>query len=170
MDTQKDNSIDTQERLKQLLREIEYCMMTTIDQDGSLRSRPMLTLQENDGDLWFFTAIDMAKVEEIRGDNRVNLSYVSKGQDKFASVSGRAMVLHDADKMKKLWEPSFKAWFPEGLDDPHLCLIKVSPDYAEYWDTPSAPIARLVGLFQSMASGKPASVGENAKIDLKESG
>ena len=40
------------EKLKKLVEDIDFCMLTTIDADGTLRSRPMSTQQaEEDGDL-----------------------------------------------------------------------------------------------------------------------
>lgn len=42
-------------KLGELITDIKFAMLTTVEQDGSLRSRPMATQQvEFDGDLWFF--------------------------------------------------------------------------------------------------------------------
>ncbi len=50
-------------------------MLTTIDTDGVLRSRPMSTQKtEIDGDLWFFTSDKTHKTEEIERENRVNVN------------------------------------------------------------------------------------------------
>ena len=71
-------------------------MMTTIDTDGVLRSRPMST-QESDVTerLWFFTSDQTHKTEEIEKDNRVNLSYAKPGDNVYVSVSGTAEIVHD---------------------------------------------------------------------------
>jgi general stress protein 26 len=38
-----------------------------------------------------------------------------------------------------------KAWFPDGLDDPDLALLRVHVEAAEYWDSPSSTMVHIVG-------------------------
>jgi general stress protein 26 len=48
-------------------------MLTTEEADGSLRSRPLATLQlDSEGHLWFFTALTSGKVEEIDQHRKAN--------------------------------------------------------------------------------------------------
>jgi general stress protein 26 len=116
------------EKLRGLIKDIDIAMLTTTDADGSLRSRPMGTQQaEFDGDLWFFTSADTTKVDEIERDNRVNVSYAAP-KNRFVSVSGTAVLLNDREKMKELWSPIYKAYFPDGLDDPNLRLLKIEAE------------------------------------------
>jgi general stress protein 26 len=42
--------------------------------------------------------------------------------------------------MKELWNPIMKAWFPEGLHDPKILLVKAEPEEVEYWDNSSSKI------------------------------
>lgn len=142
-------------------------MLTTAEEDGSLRSRPMVTQQfEFDGDLWFFTSANTPKVDEIKHDQHVNVSYAEPKDQKYVSVSGRAQLVRDHQKIEELWNPLYKAWFPNGLENPDLALLKVSVDKAEYWDSPSGQVVRLVGFVKSVITGEPiANLGENEKIE-----
>ena len=158
------------EKLKELVEDIDFCMLTTIDADGTMRSRPMSTQQaEEDGDLWFFTSADSPKVDELAADPRVNLSYAAKKDARYVSVSGTAEVFRDRAKMKELWNPILKAWFPEGLDDPNLALLKVKVDQAEYWDDHSSAMVRFFKMIGSTMTGRSYEA-ENRKIDLDRPG
>jgi general stress protein 26 len=153
-------------KIKELVEGIDFCMLTSID-EGNLRSRPMSTQQaEFDGDLWFFTSDDTHKVDEINKDNRVNVAYAKPDDNVYVSISGRAEVSHDRAKIEELWSPILKAWFPEGLDDPHLCLLKVSAEKAEYWESPSGKVVELFGFVKALVTGESAEWGENKKVDL----
>ena len=79
-------------KLKELIDEIKIGMLTTQDDDGSLRSRPLQTRAvEDDGSIWFFTSRVSPKVAEARADGwRVNVSYSRPDKMDFVSVSGRA--------------------------------------------------------------------------------
>jgi general stress protein 26 len=153
-------------KIKELTEGIDFCMLTTLD-GGMLRSRPMSTQEfEFDGDLWFFTSDNTHKIDEIQKDNRVNVAYSKPEDNKYLSVSGKAEVVKDRAKIEELWSPVLKAWFPEGLDDPHLCLLKIPVEQAEYWDAPNSTIVQLFGMVKAIATGTEADYGENKKISL----
>lgn len=153
-------------KLREMIKDIRFAMMTTAEDDGTLRSRPMATQQvEFDGDLWFFTNANAPKVDEVQHNQHVNLSYAEPNDQKYVSVSGKAQLVRDRQKIEELWNPLFKAWFPQGLDDPDLALLKVSLDKAEYWDSPSSKVVRLVGFLKAVVTGKPIDAGDNEKID-----
>jgi general stress protein 26 len=156
------------EKLRSLIDDIKIAMLTTVEADGTLRSRPMATLQFDTqaGDLWFFTRDDSPKADEIRGDRLVGLSYASPAKQDYVSISGRATLEHDKAKIAELWTPMAKIWFPQGVDDPQLALLRIEIDAAEYWDSPSSVVVQLYGLAkQAVAGAPPAELGEHAKID-----
>src|SRR5215207_4993262 len=52
-------------RLKELVEDIDFTMLTTQDAGGNLVSRPMSTRQmDENGAIWFFTGEDTKKVDE----------------------------------------------------------------------------------------------------------
>ena len=151
----------------ELIQGIKVAMLTTLEDDGSLHSRPMATQEaEFDGTLWFFTRAGTAKVHEVEHDQHVNISYADPAGNRYVSVSGRAQLVRDKIKVEELWSPVLKAWFPDGLDDPELALLKVSVEKAEYWDAPSSTVVHIVGVAKALATGQPYEPGDNEKIDL----
>lgn len=125
-------------RLAALVRQMKTGMLTTIEADGSLRSRPLETLEvDAEGRLWFFTQAHSPKSKEIESfGHQVSLSYADPRDEDFASISGTARVVKDGEKMRALWSPRLTRWFPRGLEDPDLALLEVRIDKAEYWDSP----------------------------------
>jgi general stress protein 26 len=122
-------------KLRKLMRDAPIAMLTTVAADGSLRSRPMATPDGDfDGELWFFTRYHSPKSEEIQENQKVNVTYASPKNDRYVSVSGRAALVRDAEKVKQLWRGALKRWFPDGKKDPELALLRVTVDRAEYWD------------------------------------
>lgn len=161
--------MDNQEKIEKLwdkVKDIRIAMMTTVETDGSLRSRPMYT-QEADsfnGELWFFTRDDSGKVKEITHDATVNLAYAEPDDQRYVSVSGRAHVVDDKAKEKELWNPALKAWF-DGLDDPKLTLIRVDAEDAEYWEGSGNKVVQLFKMAKAAVTGE-RSDGENEKVNL----
>jgi general stress protein 26 len=146
---------DNVAKLAELIKDIEVAMLTTVGTDGHLRSRPMATQQtEFDGTLWFFTWMDTDKVHEIQRDQHVAVSYAKPSDQRYVSVSGTARLVNDREKAKELWNPLLKAWFPKGLDDPNLGLLRVDAEHAEYWDAPSSKLVQLYGFTKAILTGK----------------
>lgn len=166
MDSNTDHN-ENNKKLRELIKDIRFAMFTTVEEDGTLRSRPMATQEvEYDGDLWFFTYGGAPKVDEVEHNKSVNVSYSDPNNQKYVSVSGTAQLVRDRQKIEELWNPLFKAWFPKGLDEPDLALLKVSIDQAEYWDSPSSKVVRLIGFAKAVLTGKPiGNPGDNEKIE-----
>lgn len=161
-----DSRSEAIKKLGEMVEGIDFCMLTTID-GGHLRSRPMSTQQfEFEGDLWFFTSDQTHKVDEIANDSRVNVAYSEPNNNRYVSIAGRASLSKDRAKIEELWNPLHKAWFPEGLDDPHLALLKVEVDEAEYWDSPSSKLVQIAGFVKALATGTEMSYGENEKLQM----
>lgn len=164
MDTPRDESIG---KLGDLIKDIRIAMLTTVDATGDLRSRPMATQQiPFDGDLWFFTREDSPKVDEVQDSHQVGLSYADPGHSRYVSVSGWATVVNDPVRKEQLWNPLYQAWFPEGLTDPQLCLLKVTVEAAEYWDGPGSKVVQLLGIAKAVLTRQEYRAGEHEKIEL----
>lgn len=161
------SSNESIQKLGELIKDIRFAMFTTVDFDGNLYSRPMATQQVTfDGDLWFFSSRSSAKIRSIEKDQHVNVSYSNPSDNRYISVSGRAEIVSDRAHMEELWNPLYKTWFPEGLEDPDLILIRVRVDSAEYWDSPSKMIVRLVGFAKALTGGGRYPTGDHQKIQL----
>jgi general stress protein 26 len=153
--------------LAALIKDIRIATITTVTDEGSLRSRPMATQNAPfDGTLWFFTDADAPKAGEIERTRQVNVSYSAPDDNRYVSVSGTARITRDRARIDELWSPVLKAWFPEGKETPGIALIEVDVEHAEYWDAPSQKIVQVVGLVKALATGKRADPGRNEKLDL----
>jgi general stress protein 26 len=154
-------------KVNDLIKGIRLAMLTTVGPDGHLRSRPMDTQQmEFDGDLWFMTEADAPKVADIAGTNKVNVSYANPEKQRYVSVQGHATLVRDRAKIKELWSPEHKIWFPNGPDDPNLALIKVKAEEIEYWDSSSNPVGQVIGFVKALVTGKEQETSDNEKIKL----
>lgn len=154
------------EKLGELIQDMRIAMLTTVEHDGTLHTRPLATLEyANDGELWFFTSIDSAKVHEIEEDRRASVTYADMDQNVYVVVAGTAEIVKDRKKAEDLWSPMAKAWFPNGLDDPKLALLRVRIERAEYWDSPGRS-AYLLGVAKATLTGQPTQMGENRKLAL----
>lgn len=155
------------EKFRELIKDIDLCMLTTVDENNDLHSRPMSLNSDVDeqGNLWFFTSSNSHKASEIERTPNVNVSFIDTRQQHYVSVSGTAELVHDRQKIKELWKPVLKAWFPDGPDQPDVALLKVRMTKAEYWDGPSSTIAQAVSFVSAILTGKQVELGENKKLD-----
>jgi len=156
-------------KLYALTRDIRICMMTSQEPDGSLHSRPMYAQEADDqGHFWFFTKLQSPKVAEISKDRQVNVSFADHDNQHYVSVAGVAEVVRDKERIKEKWSEGLRAWFPDGLDDPQIALIRVKPVKGEYWDSPSSTLVHLYGYVKARLTGAPPTeLTEQAKVNLR---
>ena len=81
-------------------------------------------------------------------------------------IHGSATLVKDKTKMKELWSSLLKAWFPLGLEDPDMILIKVTPHEVNYWDGSSSKMVVLFNMLKAIVTGKEFEQGEHGKINL----
>jgi general stress protein 26 len=153
-------------KIAELIKDIQIAMLTTVAADGPLHSRPMATQQTPfDGELFFLTGDDSGKVDEIKNDAEVALTYVDP-KHTFLSLSGRATILNDRALIEKLWNPTYKAWFPGGKEDPGIRVLRVAVEQAEYWESSSSALVRNVKILARAVTGGKTAVGEHARVAL----
>lgn len=152
------------ELLYEKIKGIKVAMMTTVEPDGTLCSRPMAMQDpkdmKEDGKLWFFTQASAPKVGQVEQHHQVNLSYAKPDDNLFVSVSGTGELVRDRKRIKDLWRPFYETWFPKGLDDPELALLCIHIDRAEFWSTSKT------GLLKGLLTGNKEQVGEDIKLDV----
>jgi general stress protein 26 len=119
------------EHLASIIKGIKFAMLTTVEANGTLHSRPMTAQDvEFDGNLWFFTRADSPKVDETNTHQKVNVSFADPDASKFVSASGTAELVRERAKLEEYWKPAYKIFFPQGLDDPAIALLKVNVETA----------------------------------------
>jgi general stress protein 26 len=132
-------------RFRAVIGDMKIAMLTTVSADGVLRGRPVAAAQFGPAaDIYFFARTSSAVVEDVRSAQNVNLGYVALDGKRFASVCGSAAIVDDRETAKTIWGPWCAAWFPRGVDDPDLALVRVRVSTVEYWESPLDDIAHLV--------------------------
>lgn len=136
-------------KLRELIADIDTGMLTTVDEDGSLHTCPMSTNGDlnADGILWLFMYGSSHKATEIEHNSQVNVSFVSPDRQRYISASGTAQLERDRNKMQEHWQPELQTWFPKGLDEPDIALLKVNIKKVDYWDSRSSFKPQTLKLF-----------------------
>jgi general stress protein 26 len=156
------------EKLVEMVKDIRSCMLITNPvKAGSLSGRPMgVNTVDEDGSMWFFTKKSSNKADEIEADSKVSLAIVDDSDGIYLMINGTANLSQDKAKMEELWNPYVKAWFPDGLEDPELMLIKVIPTDANYWDSSSNTMVEIYHTLKAIVTGTVSNEGEYGKINI----
>jgi general stress protein 26 len=160
--TQQD---ERQAKVRKIIEDSRLAMLTTVDEDGRLVSKPMATQDvEFDGDLYFIAERSSHKVRNIERDPRVNVAY--SGSSAWVSLSGDAEVVDDVQKLSELWNTFTDAWLEGGPDNPENVLVKVTAASAEYWETPNSKVVQVVNLVKAKVTGERFE-GDNETVRLE---
>jgi general stress protein 26 len=125
------------DKIKHIIDKAESCFFSTVVAvPGSSGTRPMGVQQvDEQGNLWFLSASDSHKNQEIAINPDVTLYFQGSAHSDFLVLKGTATASRDQQKINELWQPIFKTWFTEGENDPRISVVKVVPREGYYWDT-----------------------------------
>jgi len=148
----------------ELMKKIGFAMLVTRDGD-KLRARPMSAYLERENNaIYFLTDARRHKDDEIARNPGINLSFADASAQKYVSLTGTAVVSNDRAKIKELFSTEAKAWW-ESADDPNIRVLKVTPDDAEYWDSPGTVVS-YVKMAAAAVTGTRPDIGENRKVSM----
>ena len=156
-------------KVRELLPGFQSAMVVTHTRAGEVHARPLALqgdLSRFGGVLWFFTDMRSRKIEEAA--DCAPISVICQNDDKgiYLHLTGSVTVVRDLSKMRELYSPLLKTWFPKGLDDPFLTLIKFEAAGGAYWDSPGGLLHGLASFAKSVATGTPGLGGETGDLHL----
>jgi general stress protein 26 len=155
------------DKISDLVKGIRIAMMSTIDANGEIHSRPMATQDEPfNGTLWFLTGKASEKVYEIRQSQKITLDYADPGNSKYITLRGTASVNNDRARIDEMWNPLYKAWFPNGKDDPNITVLRVDVTEGEYWEANSSKLIMGIRYVAAAVTGGAVPVGESGHVDV----
>jgi general stress protein 26 len=154
-------------KLQELAGDIKTCMLITSGKSGKHATRPMAVIDtDSQGNLWFFANIHSNKIKDIEVDHQVQLLFAHPGKDIYMDIQGRASLVDDRQYIKDKWSPIVKAWFPGGIDDVDLCLLKVKADEVHYWNTENSKMGTMLKLAVSAVTGKKLEEGVHGELNF----
>ncbi len=123
------------DKIQAMVKDIKYTMMTTRTHEDHLHACPMSTTETSIGakEIWFIGHKPSETVSNIEKNSEINLSYVTQDDKNYLSITGKAELVEDREKLEELWSVVYNAYFEQGIEDPKIQLIKVIPHGAEYW-------------------------------------
>jgi general stress protein 26 len=152
------------DRVWELMKKIGFAMLVTRDGD-KLRSRPMSAHPERDENaIYLLTDARHHKDEEIARNPGVNLAFADSSGQKYVSVTGTATVSNDRARIKQLFSLPAKAWW-RSADDPNIRLVTITPDDAEFWDSPGT-VMSYARMAAAIVTGSRPNVGKDRKVSM----
>lgn len=151
-------------RVWEMIEKIGFCMLSSRDGED-IRSRPMAAyVRAEEGRIYFLTDKDSYKDEEIAADPHVNLAFADTDAHSYVSVTGRAELSNDRERIRELFNVPAKAWW-DGPEDPAIRLLAVTPKDAQYWDSPGKLRSYISMAAAALTSARP-DLGESAKVTM----
>jgi general stress protein 26 len=106
--------------------------------------------------VWFF----LHAGNRIAAGGKAMGQVATKGHEVFACIEGTLTPETDRARREKQWDNSVEAWFPNGLDDPQVLMLRFDITDGEVWASDwglKAGFKMLTGM-----KVEPHEVGEHA--------
>jgi general stress protein 26 len=148
-------------KVRELLEGFPIAFMVTVI-DGSLTARPIGVVGDHaafDGSLWFITDKRSRKVKAIESGAETTLMFQNDKEGAYLNLSGRAAVVDDRKRLEELYTTLQRTWFPLGLDDPNITLIRFDAEQGDYWDSHDSLVRLAFAFAKSIITRTPGKSG-----------
>jgi general stress protein 26 len=143
------------ERVRSMIEQAGVAILINTDQHGSHVGRPMLPLLlDQDPSIYFLTHQSSRKVRQVEARPQVALTIAGAGC--YVVVRGSASILRDLALIRRLWSPTYRAWFPRGAEDREATVIRVAVDHVDYWEPPRSRFIRVWQALKAIATRRAA--------------
>jgi general stress protein 26 len=128
-------------RIRALIEGAGVAMLFTIDEHGNPSGRPMRPLLlENDTCLYFLTQRTSRKMRHLVARPQVALAATI--ENCHLVLTGSVTVLRNRELIERLWEPTYRAWFPDGKNDRRAVVLRMTVARVDYWEPPRSRAIR----------------------------
>lgn len=166
MSTENLNKEESWKKLRSLVDDIKVAMMVTGLEKRPINAVPMTTKKVDDeGNVWFISMGDSQHNKNLQINKDVHLLYSDPDDMEFLTLYGRAEVTKDRSVLEDLYNPKTDNWF-DGVDDPKLTAIKITPAEAYYWDSKTNKYISLLKMGVGALTGDNMDIGEKGKLNL----
>lgn len=148
-------------KIRELLKNFPIAFMITSTYAG-VTARPIGVVGDHDafdGTLWFITDKRSRKVQAIEQGAHTALLFQNDKEGCYLHLTGRASVVEDRDRLEELYTTLQRTWFPKGLDDPDITLVRFDVEQANYWDSHDSYIRLAAAFAKSIVTGTPGKSG-----------
>jgi len=162
------NGMAAVDKIKDIIDKAGSCFFSTASTvPGSCGARPMSVQKaDNEGNLWFLSANDSHKDQEIKLNPNVTLYFQGSPHSDFLVIKGIATASRNENKIKELWQPMYKVWFTEGENDPRISVVKVTPTEGYYWDTKHGFAVAGIKMLAGALTGKTLDDSIEGKVKI----
>ncbi len=123
------------QQLAGVINDSRVAMLTTRANDGRLLCRPLLVQQMgHDGTLSFLIDNEGELARDVRAFPAVNLVFPRSDREHFTCANGIARIDDDRRSLLEVWHAELLNWFPRGLSDPGLVVLRVRIDELSLWN------------------------------------
>lgn len=155
--------LDARTKIGELLKGFPIAFMVTIS-NGDVTARPLGVVGgigdgAFEGTLWFITDKRSRKVTAIESGATTTLLFQNDKAGDYLQLTGRATVVEDRAKLEELYTALQRTWFPKGLDDPDITLLRFEADGGCFWDSHDSYLRLAVAFARSIVTGEPGKSG-----------
>lgn len=144
-------------KMREIAATSNVCMVITTGAEGSRNNRPIAAARiDDEGSCWFFASKSSGKLKDISHNNKLQVVFANPDRDDYLEIHGTASVICDEAEIADKWNPLADGWFPGGMQDPEVCLVKIEVTNVFYWDAEEEGIQRLSISMNVMADQKLA--------------
>jgi general stress protein 26 len=108
-----------------IMNAARYCTLVTNGVDGQPQSRIVDPLIVSEGSVWIATNPLSRKVDEIKRDSRVTLTFFNTKANEFVTVIGKAILVTDSAQKARHWKNDWQPFYKQRTRGADFALFEI---------------------------------------------
>ena len=130
-------------RVRALIERAGVAMLMNVDEQRHAHRTSHAAVARAERPAYLFPDTpELAQGDAARGRPQVGLDDISTNC--YVVVAGSAHVSRDPELIRRLWSPTYRAWFPDGKDDREATVIRVAVNGSTTGSRQATESCRLV--------------------------
>lgn len=107
-----------------LVKNAATAILSTVDEKGFPVTRAMLNLPNNSlKQIWFTTNTSSGKIDQIKNNSKGSVYFCAPQEWRGILMKGTITIIEDLETKKKIWQPDWTMYYPEGIEDPDFAVL-----------------------------------------------
>jgi general stress protein 26 len=127
------------QKIMEIMKKAQNFAFLATSEGSQPRVRPMATMLGDDLSIWMATSGKSRKVQQIKKNPKVSLSFVQFPEgNTSATVLGEAVIVTDMEEKQKVWRMAAydpAQFWPDGPETEDYCVLKINIKQVEWWES-----------------------------------
>lgn len=134
-----------------------------------ISARPMTTFfkDEDYSNIYFISPTDSDQIDDFKSTPTATATLSDLSDNIYVECQGHISLTQSKEKIEPFWNEMTEAWFPKGITESDVTLVRLEIANIECWDSSGSTLYKAINLITSRLTNTKPDFGNKEQVSLK---